>query len=142
MPAPRSKSDTVDAEETARAVLAGYALAEPKAATGRVERVRQLRSAAAARSRPAAGAVNVGKGCGSEPRSQWSWTDVRSRRLTSAGVPRNGKQDPGRFKLTRELADEFTAAPPGPPVQDRSRGYVDAGRADEEDDEAALRRQL
>jgi hypothetical protein len=43
MPAPRGKSDTIDAEETARAVLAGYALAEPKAATGRVECVRQLR---------------------------------------------------------------------------------------------------
>ena len=41
----RGKSDTIDAEEAARAVLAGDALAVPKAATGLVECVRQLRIA-------------------------------------------------------------------------------------------------
>jgi transposase len=41
----RGKSDTIDAEEAARAVLAGDALAVPKAATGTVECVRQLRIA-------------------------------------------------------------------------------------------------
>jgi len=67
------------------------------------------------------------------------------RRRSRAAASRchgQGERDPGRFKLTRELADEFTTALPGPPVQDRSRGDVDAGRADEQSDEAAIRRQL
>ena len=39
------KSDTLDAENAARAVLAGYATAEPKTADGTVEMIRQLKVA-------------------------------------------------------------------------------------------------
>ena len=39
------KSDTLDAENAARAVLAGYATAEPKTADGAVEMIRQLKVA-------------------------------------------------------------------------------------------------
>ncbi|MEA9986774.1 IS110 family transposase [Subtercola vilae] len=39
------KSDTLDAENAARAVLAGYATAEPKSADGAVEMIRQLKVA-------------------------------------------------------------------------------------------------
>ena len=42
---PRGKSDTVDAEAAARAVLNGQATVTPKAGTGPVEAVRQLRIA-------------------------------------------------------------------------------------------------
>jgi len=41
----RGKSDTVDAEAAARAVLAGTATAQPKAGTGAMEMVRTLRVA-------------------------------------------------------------------------------------------------
>lgn len=39
------KSDTLDAENAARAVLAGFATAEPKTADGTVEMIRQLKVA-------------------------------------------------------------------------------------------------
>ena len=56
-PRRRGKSDTVDAEAAARAVLNGQATVTPKAGTGPVEAVRQLRIARsgamkAARRRP------------------------------------------------------------------------------------------
>jgi hypothetical protein len=41
----RGKSDTIDAERAARAVLAGEAAGVPKSADGRVEMVRALRGA-------------------------------------------------------------------------------------------------
>ena len=41
----RGKSDPIDAEAAARAVLAGEALGEPKSADGKVEMIRVLRSA-------------------------------------------------------------------------------------------------
>jgi transposase len=40
-----SKSDLIDAEAAARAVLAGEAAGEPKSTDGRVERIQTLRSA-------------------------------------------------------------------------------------------------
>jgi transposase len=46
----RGKSDTIDAEEAARAVVAGRARTVPKTGTGPVEMARQLRVAAARRS--------------------------------------------------------------------------------------------
>jgi transposase len=50
----RGKSDPVDAEAAARAVLAGEATTTPKAANGTVEMLRVLRWRAARPSRPAA----------------------------------------------------------------------------------------
>ena len=45
------KSDTLDAENAARAVLAGFATGEPETADGTVEMIRQLKVAPTVRSR-------------------------------------------------------------------------------------------
>ena len=45
LPRRNSKSDLIDAEAAARAVLAGEAAGEPKSTDGRVERIQTLRSA-------------------------------------------------------------------------------------------------
>jgi transposase len=54
----RGKSDTVDAEAAARAVLAGDATVTPKAGTGPVEALRQLRVARAGAMKARTAAAN------------------------------------------------------------------------------------
>ena len=54
----RGKSDTIDAEQAARAVLAGTATATPKSGTGPVEAIRQLRVARAGAMKARTAAAN------------------------------------------------------------------------------------
>ena len=112
------KSDTLDAENAVRAVLAGFATAEPKTADGTVEMIRQLKVAHDTGVKDRSAAMITLKAMLIHAPEQLRNDMAKKAQIMLARHPaaHSGPRDPGRRSIDQGPLQQ----PPGPPL-DRAR---------------------